>query len=68
MVASDSGPCGVRAKYKVAVRAGSQTGSQVVKGKAKGLTFTTRALVKGKTYWWQVKACDGAGVHDERVE
>ncbi len=45
-------------KYKVIVRADAQTGPRV-DGRKKLLTptFITKKLERGKTYYWQVKAC-----------
>lgn len=46
-------------KYKVVVRLGSQSGTQVVKKSSSTSDFVTTALTKGKAYYWQIKACNG---------
>lgn len=48
-------------KYSVVVRQDSKKGPKV-DGKTLGVSqYTTKQLVKGKTYYWQVKACNPIG-------
>lgn len=46
-------------KYKVVIKLGSAKGKNVQKKKLTDPQMKTKALTKGKTYFWHVKACDG---------
>ncbi|MBI4672552.1 MAG: PD40 domain-containing protein [Chloroflexi bacterium] len=54
-------------KYKVVVRQDSKTGT--VADRKNNLTssaYTTEPLTRGKTYWWQVEACNAQGCTESR--
>ncbi|MBI4674429.1 MAG: hypothetical protein HY741_22525 [Chloroflexi bacterium] len=48
-------------RYNVVVRLDSKKGDAVVKDKANASQFLTKALEAGKTYYWQIKACNAVG-------
>lgn len=58
-VALDWSDANCATKYKIVVRQGSQDGTPVFKKSSNSSEITTAALTKGKTYYWQVKACNG---------
>ena len=47
--------------YKVTVRQGSNTGKIVDSAQVNPSAYQTKALARGKTYYWQVSACNKIG-------